>query len=61
MTKQEKEKLQDIIKQMEKAMNLANNCIEERIVIADSDSLNFGRKQAHNYDIELLKEFLRGA
>ena len=39
-------------------MDLANECIEEKIIIADSDSLNMGRKQAHNYDIELIKELL---
>ncbi len=54
-----KKKIKEVKKKIEKAMNLANECIEESIVVADSDSLNFGRKQAHNYDIELLQELLK--
>ena len=53
-----KKKIEELKNKIEKAMDLANDSIEERVVIADSDSLNFGRKQAHNYDIELIKELL---
>ena len=53
-----KEKVKEIIKKIEKYADIANELIEEKIIIADSDSLNFGRKQAHGKDIEELKILL---
>ena len=53
-----KDKIKEIVSQIQRCEQTATELIEERIVIADSNSLNFGRKQAHNYDIELIKHSL---
>lgn len=53
-----KEKVGQTIKKIEQYEDIANELIEARIIIADSDSLNFGRKQAHRKDIEELKMLL---
>lgn len=53
-----KEVIREKIKEILKYKEIAENEIEEKIIIADSDSLNFGRKQAHGKDVEILKEIL---
>lgn len=53
-----KEAIREKIKEILKYKEIAENEIEEKIIIADSDSLNFGRKQAHGKDGEILKEIL---
>lgn len=50
------DKIKKAIKEIERRMNLANECIEQEIVIADSDSLNYGRAQAHDVDRVLLMD-----
>ena len=54
-----KDKIKDVIKDIEVVKNFANKQITERIVIADSNSLNYGRKEAHDADICLLKDILQ--
>ena len=51
-------KIKAKIKEIKKYKDLARDSIEERIVIADSDSLNYGRKEAHEKDIEVLQSLL---
>lgn len=53
-----KDKIKTKIEEIKHYKNLAKDSIEERIVIADSDSLNYGRKEAHEKDIEVLQELL---
>ena len=50
--------IEDKIKEIGEYSDTARELIEEKIVIADSDSLNFGRQQAHNKDREVLRELL---
>ena len=38
---------------------MAEEEIEEKVIIAGTDSLNFGRKEAHDADIILLKMLLK--
>ena len=52
-----KNKIEEVIKKHEKARKLARELIEEEVVIADSDSMNCGRIQAHDlilYDLQML-------
>lgn len=55
-----KDKTREKIKEIQKYEEAAREQIEESIVIVDGDSLNFGRKQAHGKDIEVLKDLLEG-
>lgn len=50
--------IEDKIKEIGEYSDIARELIEEKIVVADSDSLNFGRQQAHNKDREVLRELL---
>lgn len=50
--------IKDKIEELEKYEKLAKEQIENRIVIADSDSLNYGRAEAHSKGIQILKEIL---
>lgn len=52
--------VEEKIEEIKKYEDVAREQIQEKVIIADSDSLNFGRKQAHNKDIEILKELLKG-
>ena len=52
--KEIEDEIKKAIKEIERRKNLANECIEQEIVIADSDSLNYGRAQAHDVDSVLL-------
>lgn len=54
-----KEKIVDIIEKISVYKKLAKESIEQRIVIADSDSLEYGRMQAHNIDMSMLQELLK--
>lgn len=47
------------IEEIKKAEKTARECIEERVVIGDSDSLNYGRAEAHYLDLKLLEELLK--
>lgn len=53
-----KDTIKEIIEKIKKAEISASESINECIVVADSDSLNFGRKEAHNYDLTLLENLL---
>ena len=53
-----KSKIKEKIEELEKYRNLAREMIEHRVVVADSDSLNYGRAEAHNKDIEVLQELI---
>lgn len=53
-----KDKIKAKIEEIKKYKDLARDSIEERIVIAHSDSLNYGRKEAHEKDIEVLQTLL---
>lgn len=53
-----KGKIVDIIEKISVYKKLAKESIEQRIVIADSDSLEYGRMQAHNVDVSILQELL---
>ena len=50
--------IQNKIDEITKYRDLAKEQIEERVVIADSDSLNYGRAEAHDKDIQVLQELL---
>ena len=52
------QKLKDIIEKISLYKKLAKESIEQRIVIADNDSLEYGRMQAHNIDVSMLQELL---
>lgn len=54
-----KGKIVDIIEKISLYKKLAKESIEQRIVIADSDSLEYGRMQAHNVDVSMLQELLK--
>lgn len=51
-------KIKAKIEEIKHYKDLARDSIEEKIVIADSDSLNYGRKEAHEKDIEVLQSLL---
>lgn len=53
-----KQVIRDKIKELSKYRDLAKELIEHKIVVADSDSLNYGRAEAHYKDIQVLKELL---
>lgn len=53
-----KQVIRDKIKELSKYRDLAKELIEHKIVVADSDSLNYGRSEAHDKDIQVLKELL---
>lgn len=53
-------KIKEKIQEMKRLKELANEEIENEIVIVDSDSYNAGLKEAHNYDIWLFEELLKG-
>lgn len=55
-----KEVIKEAIKEISRYKECARQQIQEKIVVADSDSLNFGREQAHGKDIEELKMLLEG-
>ena len=52
------EKINEILIRNKKALKLAQEQIEEEIIIADSDSLNAGRIQAHSLIINDLEKLL---
>lgn len=52
------EKIKDKIEEIRNYEDIAGEQIQARIIVADSDSLNFGRKQAHGKDISILQELL---
>lgn len=54
-----KEKIIDIIEKISVYKRLAKESIEQGIVIADEDSLEYGRMQAHNADMSMLQELLK--
>lgn len=53
-----KGKIVDIIEKISVYKKLAKESMEQGILIADSDSLEYGRMQAHNADMSLLQELL---
>lgn len=53
-----KDKIEDLIKEHQNARNLAAEQLTTTQVVADSDSLNYGRIQAHNFAIKKLKKLL---
>lgn len=53
-----KQKVKEVIKKIKEILDIAEEQIESKNIIADSDSLNFGRKQAHGKDIELIEKLL---
>lgn len=53
-----KEKIETIIKKINVYKKLAKESMEQEIVIADNDSLEYGRMQAHNLDMSMLLEEL---
>ena len=50
-----KQVILDKIEELEKYRDLAKEQIQEEIIIADSDSLNYGRAEAHNKDMQVLQ------
>lgn len=52
------EKIKEKIEEISNYEDIAREQIQARIIVADSDSLNFGRKQAHGKDISILQELL---
>lgn len=54
----QKEKIENIIEKISVYKKLAKESIEQGIVIADEDSLEYGRMQAHNVDVSMLQELL---
>lgn len=52
--------IKEKIEELKKYRDIAKELIEERVVIADSDSLNYGRAEAHDKDIQVLEELLKG-
>lgn len=56
--KQWESKIKEKIEELRKYRDLAREDIEERVIIADSDSLNYGRAEAHDKDIQVLQELL---
>lgn len=53
-----KQKVKEVIKKIKEILDIAEEQIESKIIIAHNDSLNFGRKQAHEKDIELIEKLL---
>lgn len=54
-----KSKVKELKKKHEEARDLAGEQLITTIIIADSDSLNYGRIQAHNVIIKDLEELLQ--
>lgn len=54
-----KEKIENIMDKISVYKKLAKESIEQGIVIADNDSLEYGRMQAHNADMSMLQELLK--
>ena len=50
--------VEETIEELKKYRDIAKELIEEKVVIADSDSLNYGRAEAHDKDIQVLEELL---
>lgn len=50
----------DVLKELKKQERLARECIEERVVVADSDSLNYGRAETYFLVIQVIQELLGG-
>lgn len=50
--------VEEKIEELKKYRDIAKELIEEKVVIADSDSLNYGRAEAHDKDIQVLQELL---
>lgn len=50
--------VEEKIEELKKYRDIAKELIEEKVVIADSDSLNYGRAEAHDKDIQVLEELL---
>ena len=44
--------------EIKRSRDLSTMCIEEKIIIADNDSLYKGQEIAHNADINILKKLL---
>lgn len=55
-----KDKIKELIKKHEEARDLAGEQLTTTQIIADTDSLNFGRIEAHNVAIKDLEELLEG-
>lgn len=53
-----KDRLKILKKKIKQYSKEANKQIEESVVIADNDSLNYGRMQAHETDISLIDKML---
>lgn len=54
-----KERIKNIIEKISVYKKLAKESIEHKIVIADSDSLEYGRMQAHSVDMSMLQDLLK--
>lgn len=50
--------VEEKIKEMERMSKLAEKCINQKTIIADSDSLHYGEKIAHKTDANILRELL---
>ena len=53
-----KEKIENIIEEINVYKKIAKESIGQSIVIADSDSLEYGRMQAHSADMSMLQKLL---
>ena len=53
-----KSKIKEKIEELKGYRDLAKEQIEEKIIIADTDSLNYGRAEAHDKDIQVLQELM---
>ncbi len=53
-----KEAIKEVIREIKRSRDLSTMCIEEKIIIADNDSLYKGQEIAHNADINILKKLL---
>lgn len=53
-----KEVIEEAIKEIERSKNLSSMLIEEKVIIADNDSLYKGQEIAHDFDINILKKIL---
>jgi len=53
-----KSKIKEKIEELKKYRDLAKEQIEERVITVDSDSLNYGRAEAHDKDIQVLQELM---
>ena len=52
-------KIQEVIKKHEEERDLAGERLTTTTIIADSDSLNYGRIQTHNVTIKDLQDLLK--